>query len=160
MAGMFSTQARAVNFYLFGGLGKNSLQRHQNQRLPRSILCTREPGFDCVGVGVRFRQCEFTRLRNGRDVMKLRRLLTREALQVLTSATTFARSAAYVAQGRVISCTETADWIEAVVQGGQTYQVRFWVRGKTLAYSCTCPFAAEGACCKHCVAVGLRLRDK
>jgi hypothetical protein len=24
MAGMLSTQARAVNFYLFGGLGKNS----------------------------------------------------------------------------------------------------------------------------------------
>ena len=91
--------------------------------------------------------------------MKLRRLLTREALRALTGATTFARGEAYLAQGRVMAWTETAGQIEAVVQGSQSYQVRFWVRGKTLAYSCTCPFAVEGACCKHCVAIGLRLLD-
>lgn len=89
--------------------------------------------------------------------MKLRRLLTREALQALTSATTFARGAAYLAQDRIVAFTETAERIEAVVQGHQPYHVQFWVRGKLLAYSCTCPFAAEGACCKHCVAGGLRL---
>ena len=53
--------------------------------------------------------------------MKLRRVLTREALQALTSATTFARGAAYVAQGRIVLFTETAARIDAVVQGSHLF---------------------------------------
>ena len=88
-------------------------------------------------------------------VRRLRQLLTREALQALTSATTFARGAAYCEQGRVLALTVTDKHLTATVQGNQSYQVQFWQRGGTLMFSCTCPFAAEGACCKHCVAVGL-----
>lgn len=88
-------------------------------------------------------------------VKRLRQILTRETLQSLTSATTFARGVAYYEQGRVSAVTVTDTQLRATVQGGQLYQVEFWLRGGVLHFSCTCPFAAEGACCKHCVAAGL-----
>jgi uncharacterized Zn finger protein len=92
-------------------------------------------------------------------VKTLRHLLTRTALELLTSATTFARGVAYHEQGRVVSCTVSETQLSATVQGGQPYQVQFWVRGNLLHFSCTCPFAAEGVCCKHCVAAGLQWMD-
>lgn len=89
-------------------------------------------------------------------VKTLQQFLTRERLQSLTSATTFARGAAYYEQGRVIAHTITDIQLNATVQGNQLYQVQFWLRGGVLYFSCTCPFAVEGACCKHCVAAGLQ----
>lgn len=89
-------------------------------------------------------------------VKTLRQVLTREALQALTSVTTFARGVASHEQGRVVALTVTDTELRATVQGGQMYQVQFWLRGGVLHFSCTCPFAAEGACCKHCVAAGLQ----
>lgn len=33
--------------------------------------------------------------------------------------------------------------------------MKLWYEGEDIEYSCTCPFAADGWFCKHCVAVGL-----
>lgn len=85
-------------------------------------------------------------------VKTLRQRLTPEALRALTNATTYARGIAYAEQGRVIELTVTDTQLRATVQGEQMYQVKCWLRGGALCFSCTCPYAAEGACCKHCVA--------
>lgn len=93
-------------------------------------------------------------------VKRLQQILTRETLQALTSATTFARGEAYYEQGRVSALTVTDTQLRATVQGGQVYQVGFWLRGGDLHFSCSCLFAAEGACCKHGVAAGLAGRQR
>ncbi|MBI4852730.1 MAG: SWIM zinc finger family protein [Acidobacteria bacterium] len=76
----------------------------------------------------------------------------------ITGNITLERGQHYAFNGRVISLTQSEDIaIIAQVQGSQLYDVRFWLKGKILQYSCTCPFAIEGAFCKHCVAVGIVL---
>jgi uncharacterized Zn finger protein len=78
-----------------------------------------------------------------------------ERLRALTNATTFERGAAYAGGGRVTQFSFDGAQLTGQVNGQQIYAVRWWRRGQTLQWSCTCPFAAEGALCKHGVAVGL-----
>lgn len=74
----------------------------------------------------------------------------------LAGKATFERGQDYAAKGLVISITKKSDkFITAQVQGSQLYVVDLWLKGKILQYSCNCPFALEGAFCKHCVAVGM-----
>lgn len=47
------------------------------------------------------------------------------------------------------------DSIGAEVQGTHPYRVELRDEDGDLAYDCTCPRAADGYFCKHCVAVGL-----
>jgi uncharacterized Zn finger protein len=90
----------------------------------------------------------------------LSNLLKDNSLEQKTSPLTWERGQDYVAQARVLSLTITSHRIAAAVQGSQLYQVSFWRKGKILQYSCTCPFACEGAFCKHCVAVALTFRSQ
>jgi uncharacterized Zn finger protein len=85
-----------------------------------------------------------------------RRALQAERLRVLAGAGVYARGEDYVAAGRVRRMKFDGARITAQVSGQQLfYTVRLWRRGDELQFSCDCPFAAEGAFCKHCVAVGL-----
>src|SRR3990170_5161903 len=82
-------------------------------------------------------------------------LISRAALEDLAGTTAFQRGAQYLAGGAVGRLRVTNDKITAGVEGTQTYQVELRDGGGDLAYDCTCPRAADGYFCKHCVAVGL-----
>lgn len=84
------------------------------------------------------------------------KILKPELLRTLAGKLVYERGAAYSQGGQVLSWAEAAETITAQVQGTQRYEVRLWFRTGQLQYSCTCLFAAEGAFCKHLVAVGLQ----
>jgi uncharacterized Zn finger protein len=88
--------------------------------------------------------------------VSLKKLLNEQELYKLAGYRTFERGQHYAANGRVVSLAELENQvITAQVQGSQLYEVRLWLKGKNLQYSCTCLFAVQGAFCKHCVAVSL-----
>lgn len=82
-------------------------------------------------------------------------LITPAALESLAGATAFRRGEEYFSAGAVGRMRVTGDKITARVEGTETYQVELWNDDGDLAYDCTCPRAADGYFCKHCVAVGL-----
>src|SRR3990170_270813 len=82
-------------------------------------------------------------------------LISLAALEDLAGTTAFQRGAQYLAGGAVGRLRVTNDKITARVEGTETYQVELRDGGGDLAYDCTCPRAADGYFCKHCVAVGL-----
>ncbi|MBP2179431.1 SWIM zinc finger family protein [Amycolatopsis magusensis] len=57
--------------------------------------------------------------------------------------------------GKVEDLGGLVDGVTAVVVGSEPYRVGLKHRGGTIEARCTCPFAADGAVCKHAVAVGL-----
>lgn len=57
----------------------------------------------------------------------------------------------------VESIDDVPGGVVATVQGTDTYTVRLRRDDGGLTGECTCPYGAEGAFCKHCVAVGLLL---
>ena len=79
------------------------------------------------------------------------------ALRLLATGRSFERGVAYAAEGRVKRLKVGAEEAAATVRGTRTYQVDLWLAGGAPAFSCTCPVAADGLFCKHCVAVGLVL---
>jgi uncharacterized Zn finger protein len=83
------------------------------------------------------------------------RVLHPDALKALTDSPSFERGERYFKEGRVGELSRQAGAIKATVNGTTPYEVRIFVRGDQLAYSCTCPSAGEGFFCKHCVAVAL-----
>ncbi len=83
------------------------------------------------------------------------RQLKPEQLRALAGAASYVRGERYCATERVTQMEFDGERLTAQVTGHQIYTVCLWRRGKTLQFSCTCPFAAEGAFCKHCVALGL-----
>jgi uncharacterized Zn finger protein len=85
----------------------------------------------------------------------LKAVLTRTALKRLADARSFARGEDYFADGQVISLVEHAGKLTATVQGTEEYSVKISIRAGELDYNCSCPMGADGAFCKHCVAVGL-----
>lgn len=91
----------------------------------------------------------------------LSRALTRDALASLAGDLSFTRGEEYAASGRVRRVLEDAGTgaVTAVVRGTSDYQVRLWAEGRTLDGECTCPYAADGMFCKHCVAAGLAWLD-
>ena len=82
-------------------------------------------------------------------------ILTGDELLELADGRSYARGEAYFEDGRVQSLAENLNVVTGQVQGTETYQVKLWVEDDELASSCSCPWAAEGNFCKHCVAVGL-----
>lgn len=82
-------------------------------------------------------------------------LITRASLEDLAGSTAFRRGEEYFSVGAVERLRATDDKITARVEGTETYQVELRDDDGDLAYDCTCPRAAEGYFCKHCVAVGL-----
>ncbi len=85
----------------------------------------------------------------------LARELTPESLRRLAGARSYALGEAYRADGLVSGLVQDGDTLVAQVHGTQTYRVKLRAAGDRLDFDCSCPFAAEGAFCKHCVAVGL-----
>ncbi len=90
----------------------------------------------------------------------LAKALNARVLRRMADARSFERGEEYFAAGRVGSVVEYEGTLAAKVRGTQTYAVKLWVEKEQLEYSCTCPVGNDGACCKHCVAVGLAWRAK
>ena len=86
---------------------------------------------------------------------ELKTVLTHKALRQLAGGRSFERGEDYFATGQVISLVEHAGKLTATVQGSEDYRVKLSVRDGALDHDCTCPMGADGAFCKHCVAVGL-----
>jgi uncharacterized Zn finger protein len=84
-------------------------------------------------------------------------VLDEELLAGLAGPRSFARGMQYASDGAVGRLRVVGDVVEATVQGSHAYRVRLGVdAGGQVECSCSCPTASDGACCKHCVAVGLR----
>jgi len=82
-------------------------------------------------------------------------LITHAVLESLAGTTAFQRGKEYFSAGVVERLRVSGDKITARVEGTETYQVELRDDDGDLAYDCTCPRAADGYFCKHCVAVGL-----
>ena len=78
-----------------------------------------------------------------------------DALRALAWGRSFERGAAYAADGRVKGLKAGDGEASATVCGAHAYRVRLWLADGAPLFSCTCPVAADGLFCKHCVAVGL-----
>ena len=83
------------------------------------------------------------------------RLVTPENLRRLAGGRSFGLGEEYYHDGQVAGLVQDGDVLAAQVQGSLTYRVKLTATADQLQYDCTCPFASEGAFCKHCVAVGL-----
>ena len=90
----------------------------------------------------------------------LAKLLTAETLRHLAGAAAYDRGVAVWHRGQVVTLSRQGETITAQVSGTRLYEVRLWIRAGRLQYTCACPAAAEGAFCKHCVAVGLQVRQE
>jgi len=89
----------------------------------------------------------------------LEKAFSPNALRALAWQRSFERGAGYAADGRVKGLKVGPEEATATVRGTQPYRVRLWIENGELAFSCTCPVAADGLFCKHCVAVGLVMHD-
>ena len=85
----------------------------------------------------------------------LNTLITRDTLENLAGTAAFQRGEAYFSADSVGQLSDSDDKISAQVEGTETYRVELRDDDGNLGYDCTCPRAAEGHFCKHCVAVGL-----
>lgn len=85
----------------------------------------------------------------------LAKLITPATLEDFAGSTAFRRGREYFADGAVGPLRVTEGRIVARVEGTEPYRVELLVAGDELDSSCTCPRAADGYFCKHCVAVGL-----
>lgn len=81
-------------------------------------------------------------------------LITHAALRQLAGAPAFERGEEYFAAGTVGRLRITDDKVEARVAGTSSYRVILEADGGELVWDCSCPRAADGYFCKHCVAVG------
>ena len=82
-------------------------------------------------------------------------LISRMKLEDLAGSTAFKRGEVYFSVGAVGPLRATTNKIGARVEGTETYHVELRNDDGDLAYDCTCPRAADGTFCKHCVALGL-----
>lgn len=87
----------------------------------------------------------------------LEQLITLAKLKELAGTAAFERGEDYFTEGAVDRLRRSGDKVSARVTGSDAYQVDLWAEGDELGYDCTCPRAADGYFCKHCVAVGLAL---
>jgi uncharacterized Zn finger protein len=81
--------------------------------------------------------------------------ITPAVLESLAGTTAFRRGEAYFSDGAVGRLRVSDGMVAARVEGTEIYQVELRDDDGELAYDCTCPRAADGFFCKHCVAVGL-----
>lgn len=78
--------------------------------------------------------------------------LSRGLLLKLAGRKSFDRGMDYL--GRVSGLRADGKSVRATVRGQQRYRVRLTAAG-AFSWHCDCPWAKEGNCCKHVVAVGL-----
>ena len=82
-------------------------------------------------------------------------LITLTHLEDLAGGTAFQRGEEYFSVGAVGRMRASDDKITVRIEGTEIYQVELRDNEGDMAYDCTCPRAADGYFCKHCVAVGL-----
>ncbi len=87
-------------------------------------------------------------------------LLDQQSLRRMAGDRSFERGENYLTDGQVGSLVADDDKITAKVMGTRSYRVKLWNDHGDLGYSCSCPVGADGAFCKHCVAVGLAVLEK
>ena len=85
----------------------------------------------------------------------LDKLITPNTLAGLAGTAAFAKGQTYFSAGAVNRLLAVDDTITARVDGTEAYRVVLRERNGKLTGDCTCPRAADGYFCKHCVAVGL-----
>lgn len=85
----------------------------------------------------------------------LNELISVESLEDLADAAAFMRGRQYFASGAVSQLQADAGKLSARVAGTNNYRVTLRDDDGMLGYDCTCPRAADGYFCKHCVAAGL-----
>ncbi len=73
----------------------------------------------------------------------------------LAESRIYERGVRYFADGRVEPEAGSTERVRATVRGTLPYTVDLWIDRGNPEWSCTCPYAEDGAFCKHCVAVGL-----
>lgn len=78
---------------------------------------------------------------------------TEDDLRAAAGEASFRRGRDYV--DAVGDVAPTALGVRACVRGGTSYEVWLGRSGERLVGECSCPYAADGNFCKHCVAVGL-----
>ncbi|MTW19754.1 hypothetical protein GJ668_01450 [Allochromatium palmeri] len=81
-------------------------------------------------------------------------VITVDSLMDLAGSKVFWRGESYFSGNAVGRVHVMGDRIKARVQGTEVYQVELWEADGRLGYDCTCPHAADGYFCKHCVALG------
>src|SRR5215813_9474570 len=90
----------------------------------------------------------------------LSRAINDAVVRRLADAQSYPRGLDYFSHGRVESLVDGDDGVRAVVRGNQDYTVTLAADDGVLDYSCGCPVGADGAFCKHCVAVALALMNR
>lgn len=85
----------------------------------------------------------------------LANMVHQATIDALAGGRFYERGVAYLREGRVGPVHRRGRRLSAVVRGGDDYRVELWANGASLAFACNCPSAADGAFCKHCVAVAL-----
>jgi uncharacterized Zn finger protein len=87
----------------------------------------------------------------------LDKVITPNNLKKIAGTTAFQRGEEYFVSGFVERLLTAEQKVSARVVGTETYRVKLWAdeNDGDLSYDCTCPRAADGYFCKHCVAVGL-----
>lgn len=87
-------------------------------------------------------------------------VLHQGTVRQLAGTPVYHRGERYFREGRVHDLTRRGGRLSARVRGTDAYEVAIWVHRDALAYACSCPFASDGAFCKHCVATALAWLDR
>ncbi|SMF95334.1 Uncharacterized conserved protein, contains Zn finger domain [Methylomagnum ishizawai] len=85
--------------------------------------------------------------------------ITRQSLAEYAGPKVFQRGLDYFQASSVTRLRDIGHRVSARVSGSEDYEVELWTDGEEFEYACTCPHAAEGNFCKHCVAAGLAFLD-
>ncbi|MCL1693299.1 MAG: SWIM zinc finger family protein [Actinomycetia bacterium] len=92
--------------------------------------------------------------------MNLADVLSAQAITALAGPRVYPRGVGYHTDGRVELNVAGDRRMKATVRGSVPYAVELWIESGELEWSCTCPYAEDGAFCKHCVAVALQVVEE
>jgi uncharacterized Zn finger protein len=86
--------------------------------------------------------------------------VSKSSVRRLADPRSFERGEKYFAAGQVRRLTVDGTTVSATVDGTRAYRVRLDVTRTGLQGRCSCPYGAEVAFCKHCVAAALAWLDQ
>lgn len=86
-------------------------------------------------------------------------VFTRSAVMELAGPAVYGRGVGYFREGRVEPEASSDGWLRATVRGSMPYTVELSDADGQPDWACTCPYAEDGAFCKHAVAVTLRFHE-
>ena len=88
-----------------------------------------------------------------RYIKRMNKKLVRKLVLKKASDKSIIKGTEYAHNGSVQKMRIKGTELRANVRGTYPYRVRLEVVDGTIEYDCSCPYGADGACCKHCVAV-------